>query len=121
VDVAFTQDPHSGRLTFARNADGDFYLDTLAVYPVIATLFAEKGRYLFDPAVGTYLSLITQDSRATGSRLTAAQNDALDQCRLDGLLYSGEAQSTKLRPGVWQLIVSWKPIAGANQSRTLRV
>lgn len=115
-----TQDPASGLLTFALNSDGDFYLDDRALYPVIATLFAEKGRYAADPTVGTYLATIRQDGAATATRLNAAMSDALEQCRRDGLLVKGSAAATRLRTGAWAMPMSWQPFSGSKVDYTMK-
>lgn len=116
-----TQDPVSGKLTFAKNSDGDFYLDDRSLYPVIATLFAERGRYAADPSVGTYLATIKQDGSATASRLNSAMGDAIEQCRRDGLIVSGQATANRLRVGVWSMPMSWRTMTGAKVDYALKI
>lgn len=115
MDVAFTQNPQTGRLTFARNAAGDFYLDDRGTYAVLATLYAQKGRYFWDATVGTYLSTIKQDVRATGTRLIAAASDALEQVRQEGMIRGGSATAERLRLGAWSLPIRWLSPRGEEQ------
>lgn len=63
MDVAFSVT--RGRLDFARNKDGDFYLDDLAVYAVLATFVAHKTEYAFDGDLGTFRHKITKNGSVT--------------------------------------------------------
>jgi phage gp46-like protein len=112
VDVAVLLNPNTGRLTFARNSQGDFYLDDRGIYPVFSTLFAQKAKYYWDSTVGTYLSTVRSDVRATGTRLTSVATDALEQCVADGLIRSGTAQADRIRLGVWMITMRWKAPSG---------
>lgn len=117
MDVAFVVNPENYKLTFARNSDGDFYLDTCAVYSVIATVCAEKGKWFHDASIGTYLSTITRDGRATGTRLVAAATDGLEQVTQDGLIRSGAAASTsRLGVGAWGLTLRWQTSIGEQRT-----
>jgi len=107
VDVAFKTNPANGKLTFARDSRGSFYLDDRAVYPVMATLFTDKGGYLYDSDLGTYLNTIVKDDRATSSRLVGAGQDAIEQCRQAGYIRGGTVKAERLRPGVWGFAMSW--------------
>ena len=121
MDIAFSINPSTGKLTFAKNAQGNFYLDRKAVYPVLATLFARKGRWGFDETLGTYFNDITKDTTATGSRLTAAATDAFDQLKAGGYITSGTVdQVTRLRPGVWLLGLRWKTTSGETVTTQIR-
>ena len=117
MDVAFVVNPENFKLTFARNSDGDFYLDTRSVYPVIATVCAAKGKWFHDASVGTYLSTIARDGRATGTRLTAAASDGLDQVAQDGLIRNGATvEVARLRPGAWGLTLRWTTSLGEQRT-----
>jgi len=113
MDVAVVVNPATGKLTFARNSDGDFYFDDRAIGPVFGTLFAEKGRYLWDATVGTTISTVTKDGRATGTRIAAAATEALRQVKVEGLITSYDVPvPTMLRGGVWQLTLRWQTPSG---------
>jgi len=117
VDVAFLVKPKSGKLTFARNADGDFYFDTKAIYPVFSTLFSKKGMYFWDATLGTYLWQINKDFRSTATRVTANADDALKQVKDESLLSSfinSTADRIQLaKSGIaWQINLQWKTPAG---------
>lgn len=121
MDIAFEIDPSTGKLTFAKNAQGNFYLDRKAVYPVLATLFARKGKWGFDESLGTYFNDITKDTSATGSRLTGVVRDALEQVQQAGHITSGTVdQVTRLRPGVWLLGLRWKTTSGETVTQQIR-
>ena len=120
MDVAFVINPANGKLTFARNARGDFYLDNRAVYSVFATLSAEKGRYAHSSTYGTYLGAILKDNRATGTRLTGAATDAFEQLRQAGIISNGSARPERLRVGSWALALNWKTPKGSEQRETVR-
>ena len=121
MDVAFILNPNTGRLTFARNADGDFYFDDRAIYSVFATLFAQKGQYLFDSTIGTYLYKIKSDVRATGTRLVSVATDAISQVQADGLIRSATATAERLRLGVWSVLLRWKAPSGEDITQPLRL
>ena len=97
----------SGKLTFARNAAGGFYLDDLGVYAVFATLFARKGEYAYDATLGTFLHKVRKDGRLTGTRLNSAAADALDQVRKDRTISSGTSTAQRLTGGAWELRLTW--------------
>ena len=120
MDVAFALD-RNGKLDFARNAEGDFYLDDLAVYAVVATLSAHKGAYGWDGTVGTYLHTIKKDGAVTGTRLRSAMADAAAQLVADGTIRSMTGTADRLRVGAWSLTPNWKPIYGQPQKETLRL
>ena len=121
MDIAFEIDPSTGKLTFAKNAQGNFYLDSKAVYSVLATLFARKGKWGFDESLGTYFNDITKDTSATGSRLTGVVRDALEQVQQAGHITSGTVdQVTRLRPGVWLLGLRWKTTSGETVTQQIR-
>ena len=121
MDVAFTVNPSNGKLTFAKNAQGNFYLDRKAVYPVLATLFARKGRWGFDESLGTYFNDITKDTTATGSRLTGVVRDALEQVQQAGHITGGTVdQVTRLRPGAWLLGLRWQTTSGETVTTQIR-
>jgi phage gp46-like protein len=106
VDVAFTRNAQ-GKLVFAKDAQGGFYLDDRAVFAVFATLFARKGEYAYDATVGTYLHKVRRDGRLTGSRLNAAASDALDQARKDRVISSGTSTAQRISTGAWELRLEW--------------
>lgn len=121
MDLAFAINPSTGKLTFAKNAQGNFYLDRKAVYPVLATLFSKKGRWGWDASLGTYFNDITKDTTATGSRLTAVVRDAFEQVQQAGHITTGSVdQVTRLRPGVWLLGLRWKTTSGETISQLIR-
>lgn len=107
LDVAMTRNA-AGKLTFAKNAQGGFYLDDRAVYAVFATLFARKGEYAYDATVGTFLHKTKKDGRLTGSRLNSGAADALDQVRKDSLISSGTSAAQRLAVGAWELRIDWQ-------------
>lgn len=114
--------PNTGRLTFARNRSGDYYFDDRAIYPVFATLYAQKTKYLFDDTVGTFLFKIKSDVRATGTRLVSAATDALDQVQTDGLIQSGyNASADRIANGRWAIIMRWKSPNGEAVTQPLRL
>lgn len=121
MDVAFKTNPTTGKLTFARDSRGGFYLDDRAVYSVMATLFADKGGYFWDASIGTYLNSVRKDDRATSSRLVGAAEDAIEQCRQAGYVRSGAVKAERLRPGVWGLAVSWTTTRGENVRQNTRL
>lgn len=121
MDIAFEIDPSTGKLTFAKNTQGDFYLDRKAVYSVLATLFSKKRRWGWDESLGTYFNDITKDTAATGSRLTGVVRDAFEQVQQAGHITSGTVdQVTRLRPGAWLLGLRWKTTNGETISQTIR-
>lgn len=112
MDAAFDHTA-DGKLTFARDAAGDFYLDDLATYAVLSTLCAERGRYAFDAGVGTLLSTVTKDGRATASRLSACASDALEQCRQDQLVRAGATfRVERERSGAFSIALAWQSPTG---------
>lgn len=121
MDVAFKTSSTTGKLTFAKNSDGNFYLDTRAVYPVLATLFADKGAYLWDATLGTYLNKIRKDDRATSSRLVGAGQDAIEQCRQAGYIRTGAVKAERRRPGFWLMAINWTTTSGAPVRESVRV
>lgn len=121
VDLAFKTNPLNGKLTFAKNSDGNFYLDDRAVYPVLVTLFADKGKYLYDANLGTYLNTISKDVRATASRLVGAAQDAIEQCRQAGYIRSGTAKAERIRPGAWALLLNWKTTRGESLAEKVKL
>lgn len=106
MDVAFTQNS-AGKLVFAKNAQGNFYLDELGVYAVFSTLFARKGEYAYDATLGTFLHKVRKDGRLTGTRLNSAASDALDQVRKDRVITSGSSAPQRLASGAWELRLTW--------------
>ncbi len=108
LDVAFTSTP-TGRLSFARK-DGDLFLDDKCVYAVIATLCSIKGRYGWDSSVGTWFTTIKKDGRLTGTRLSAAATDALDQVRAELGITPRDPQADRLSGGRWQLQLRWRSV-----------
>jgi len=121
MDVAFTVNPSTGKLTFARDKAQRFYLDNRQVYAVIATLFGDKGRYGWDLDFGTRINSITKDTSATGSRLTAAAADAFDQLKAGGYITAGSIDSvTRLRSGVWGLALRWRTSSGESVALSTR-
>lgn len=106
MDLAFKHGKN-GKLVFATNSDGDFYLDESGVFAVFATLFARKGEYAYDATVGTFLYKVRRDGRLTGSRLNAAAADALDQVRKDRVISSGTSTAQRLTGGAWELRLDW--------------
>lgn len=121
MDVAFKTNSTTGKLTFAKNSDGNFYLDTRAVYPVLATLFADKGAYLWDATLGTYLNKIRKDDRATSSRLVGAGQDAIEQCRQAGYIRAGTVVAERRRPGFWLLAINWTTTRGDSLRENVRL
>lgn len=96
-----------GKLTFAKNAAGNFYLDDNGVYACFATLFARKGEYAYDPTLGTFLHRVRKDGRLTGTRLNSAASDALDQVRKDRVITAGSSAAQRLVGGAWELRLTW--------------
>ena len=120
MDAAFTHTA-DGKLTFARSAAGDPYLDDLATYAVLSTLCAERGRYAFDAGVGTLLSTVTKDGRATASRLAACASDALEQCRQDQLVRAGATYRVdRERSGAFSIALAWQSPTGRAVAQTVR-
>ncbi|HNK46875.1 MAG TPA: hypothetical protein PKL17_18975 [Pseudomonadota bacterium] len=117
MDVAFSVT--RGRLDFARNKDGDFYLDDLAVYAVLATFVAHKTEYAFDGDLGTFRHKITKDGSVTGTRLQGCGDDCLEQCVNDELITSGTCRVDRLRPGALSVTLSWKSPTGKPGKVTL--
>ena len=120
MDVAFKTNASTGKLTFTKNTGGNFYLDDRAVYPVLATLFADKGAYLWDPALGTYLNKIKKDDRATSSRLVGAGQDAIEQCRQAGYIRAGSVKAERRRPGFWLMAINWTTTRGDTVRENVR-
>lgn len=121
MDVAFTINPTNGKLTYAKNAQGHFYKDNKAVYSVLTTLFARKGKWSFDESLGTYFNDITKDTAATGSRLTGVVRDAFEQVQQAGHITSGTVdQVTRIRPGVWLLSLRWQTTSGETVTTQIR-
>lgn len=113
MDVAFTLNA-TGKLTFAKNASSNFYIDERGVYAIFATLAAEKGRYGWDSTVGTFFSTIRKDGRLTATRLNSAASDALEQCRRDGIISAGAtSQPERASAGKWALLLKWRTPGGA--------
>lgn len=106
MDIAFTRNS-AGKLTFAKNAQGGFYLDDKGVYAVFSTLFARKNEYVYDATLGTFLHKIRKDGRLTGTRLNASASDALDQVRKDGVITSGSSTAQRITGGAWELRLNW--------------
>lgn len=111
MDVAFSLDK-SGRLTLSRDASGSPYLDTRAVYSVIATLAAHKGGYGWDGSVGTVLHKLRKDGRLTGTRLSSVGADLGDQLRGDEIVRSLSASPERLRSGAWGVTLAWTTTVG---------
>ena len=107
MDLAFKTNPER-QAHLCPKPSGNFYLDDRAVYPVLATLFADKGAYLWDSTLGTYLNTIRKDDRATSSRLVGAGQDAIEQCRQAGYIRGGTVKGRAIRPGAWVLLPNWK-------------
>lgn len=113
MDVAAVVD-QTGKLTFAKNADSDFYFDDRAVGAVFGTLFAHVGQYAEDATLGTTLWTVTKSGRATATRLVAAATDALQQVKAEGLISSYEPPTaTRLGGGAWEIALPWKVPSGA--------
>lgn len=106
LDVAMTRN-RFGKLTFARDSRGGFFLDERAVYAVVGGLFAHKGQYQYSAELGTYLHKARKDGRLTGSKLSAACTDAIDQARQARLISSGSAAPQRLSAGAWLLKLTW--------------
>ena len=121
MDVAFKTNASTGKLTFARSSGGNFYLDDRAVYPVLATLFADKGAYLWDATLGTYLNKIRKDDRATSSRLVGAGQDAIEQCRQAAYIRAGSVKAERRRPGFWLLAITWTTTRGESIRENTRL
>lgn len=118
MDVAVAVD-QTGKLTFAKNAEGDFYFDDRAVGAVFGTLFAHVGEYAEDATVGTTLHTVTKSGRATATRLVTAATDALQQVKADKLLSSyDQPTATRLVGGAWELVLPWKVPSGPVTQRT---
>jgi phage gp46-like protein len=116
VDLAFKHG-NNGKLVFATNSDGNFYLDDRGTYAVFSTLFARKGEYAYDATVGTFLYKVRREGRLTGSRLNAAASDALDQVRKDRVVSSGTSTAQRISTGAWELRLEWNvPGRGAVQA-----
>jgi hypothetical protein len=96
-------------MTLDWDESGDLKFDDLGVYPVLATLVTHKGEYPWDQTgeQGTYLHTIRQDRFATGDQLRAAGQDALDQCKAEGLIQGGTPTAERLRTGSWELRLRW--------------
>lgn len=106
MDVAMTRNS-AGKLTFAKNAAGGFYLDNTATYAVFCALFAHKGKYQYAPELGTFLHKTRKDGRLTGSKLGAACTDALEQVRQARLISAGSATAERASTGAWALKLNW--------------
>ena len=120
MDAAFTSTAE-GRLTFARDAAGNPFLDDLATYSVLSTLCAERGQYAFDAGVGTLLSTVTKDGRATASRLSACASDSLEQCRQDQLVRAGATfRVDRERSGAFSIALAWRSPTGRAVAQTVR-
>lgn len=110
-DVAF-RSTRRGRLDFAKNAGGDFYLDDRGVYSGLATLFAHRGKYAFDASVGTFLFSVRKDGRTTGTRIKSAVDDALSQCVSDELMRDAVSSVARVRGGAWSIALMWHTTSG---------
>ena len=120
MDAAFTHTA-DGKLTFARDAAGALFLDDLAAYAVLSTMCAERGRYAFDSGVGTLLSTVTKDGRATASRLSACASDALEQCHQDQLVRAGATYRVdRARSGAFLVGLTWHSPTGKAVAQTVR-
>lgn len=119
ADVAFTV--KRGKLDFARNADGDFYLDDSAAYSVFTTLFARKGRYHADETVGTSFAAITKDGAVTGTRIRGCVADAAEQLTEDRIIKSLSVDANRQRAGAWVLTLLWHRLSGGNRTESVTV
>lgn len=117
MDVAFTTTT-DGKLTFSRDSAGDVQLDDRAAYGVMATLIAEKGSYSWDGTVGTYLHRLTKDGRLTGTKLSAAASDALDQARQEFGVTPIEATPARAASGKWSILLRWRSVGGTVATAT---
>lgn len=120
LDVAFAVNA-AGRLDFARNGSGDYYLDDRGVYAVLGTLFANKGEYAFDGDVGTFLARVTKDGRTTGTRIASCCDDMAQQLRDDQIIRSASSRADRLRDGAWQITIEWVTASGQRQKETLKL
>lgn len=120
LDLAFAATAR-GRIDFARNKEGDFFLDDRSVYAVFATLFARKGQYAFDGDVGTFLFKLTKDGRTTGTRLQAVADDSSAQLVQEGLVVSPKSSPQRLRTGAWSVTCEWLSPGGNRQREELRL
>lgn len=111
MDVAFRVTA-AGKLDFAKDERGEFYLDDREVYAVLATIQAHKKEYAWSSTLGTYLHTIKKDGLVTGTRIKAALADAGAQLVSAGLIHSFDGASQRLATGIWQLLPTWSPIYG---------
>lgn len=98
-----------GKLSLVWGPDGDLVFDDTGAYPVLTTVYTRKGAYFFDDTgdQGTYLHLVKQDKFSTGDQLRAYGQDAIDQCKAAGIVEGGSTSATRIRPGSWELGLSW--------------
>ena len=115
MDVAFTRGPR-GKLIFKRDGSGAIMLDNGAVYAVHVAIASHRDGYYFGGAqFGTYFAAIKKDAAATGSRLTAAVLDGLNQVKAEGLIFSSTASAERLRSGAWRVRIDWQGLDGPQQ------
>jgi len=115
MDVAFVRGPR-GKLIFKRDSDGEIVLDNSAVYAVHVAIVSHRDGYYYGGAqFGTNFAAIKQDAAATGSRLTAAVLDGLNQVKAEGLIFSGTASAERLRSGAWRVRIDWQGLDGPQQ------
>lgn len=108
-DIAIIRNPR-GKFTFAWDDTGDVVFDNRAVYPVLTTLVTHKGTYYWDTdgSQGTLLHTVKRDKFTTGSQLRSYAQDGGQQVIAEGQITQFEAQATRLRPGTWELSLSWQ-------------
>jgi hypothetical protein len=121
LDVALVDSATSpGRLTFQWDKSGDLVFDNSQAYAVLVTVCSNKGRYRPDRNFGTLLYTIVHDTSATGSQLSAAGNDGLQQAAQGNLIQNYSCNAQRTRPGAWNLAVNWQINGTQDVSRTLR-
>lgn len=117
-DLAFTPSKN-GKLTFARDAKGNPFLDSRGLYAVYVCLASHKTKYGWSTDYGTRLHTITSDGRATSSRINAQIVDAFAQLQDAGLVRNGSGQAERLRSGAWKLALSWESPEGEKVTPTI--
>ena len=99
-------------------ADGDFFCDSSAVYPVLACLHAHKNEWRWSATYGTTLHTVKSEKRnLTASRFVAVGTDALAQAQLAGwvspVTAGGALAQRDPQSGRWVLSLRWLTASGA--------
>lgn len=119
LDAAFApSSTTAGKFTLAAGADGDFFCDDSAVYPVLACLHARKNEWRWSGAYGTALHTVRNEKRnLTASRFVAVGTDALAQAQLGGWISpvnaGGAAAQRDPQTGRWVLSLRWLTPSGS--------